>query len=416
MIRPYVTTLETRKYFIWGLLAKFIGAISLGLVYQFYYGGGDTFTYHTHGSVWVWKAMMDDPNSIFSLLTNSIEENYQSHFSYLSKIWQYRSTQSYFVIRIAAFFDLFTGATYSSTALFFSLFAFSGQWSMLLTINKLSLIGSHKLAISCLFVPSVIFWGSGILKDSLTLGALCWMTSILFEIAVFKKLSIWRVVLLVFMAWVIFSIKVYVLICFVISSLLFLFVQYLSDFKNVWKRVIIAPILSIVIVFIGAFLLSEIVGENSKYGLQNIGATAKITAYDIRYGWGGRNGENSGYTLGELDGTLLGLVKLAPKGVIVTLFRPWLWEVRNTLMFLASIESLVIFGITVRVLLKSRTFIFVKIFKNPVLLFCIVFALSFSFAVGVSTYNFGSLMRYKIPVMPYYLIGIFILSKNRIES
>ena len=42
-------------------------------------------------------------------------------------------------------------------------------------------------------------------------------------------------------------------------------------------------------------------------------------------------------------------------------------------------------------------------------LFCFIFAITFAFAVGISSYNFGTLVRYKIPFMPFYLSGLFIM-------
>ena len=42
-IRGRFTNVYTRRYFIPALTVKFIGAISLGLVYAYYYKGGDTF-------------------------------------------------------------------------------------------------------------------------------------------------------------------------------------------------------------------------------------------------------------------------------------------------------------------------------------------------------------------------------------
>ena len=50
-IRGRVTNVYTRRYFIPALTVKFIGAIALGLIYQFYYGGGDTFNYYIHASL-----------------------------------------------------------------------------------------------------------------------------------------------------------------------------------------------------------------------------------------------------------------------------------------------------------------------------------------------------------------------------
>jgi hypothetical protein len=47
--------------------------------------------------------------------------------------------------------------------------------------------------------------------------------------------------------------------------------------------------------------------------------------------------------------------------------------------------------------------------NKPILLFCFAFAISFAFAVGISTYNFGSLVRYKIPMMPFFISALFIM-------
>jgi len=90
------------------------------------------------------------------------------------------------------------------------------------------------------------------------------------------------------------------------------------------------------------------------------------------------------------------MLRLAPAAVNVSLFRPYLWEIKNLLMMISSLEAFVLLILTVYVIIKATT-----------VLFCLLFALSYAFAVGVSTYNFGSLVRYKIPMMPFYSIAIF---------
>jgi hypothetical protein len=39
----------------------------------------------------------------------------------------------------------------------------------------------------------------------------------------------------------------------------------------------------------------------------------------------------------------------------------------------------------------------------------IVFAIIFAFSVGFTSYNFGSLSRYRIPLLPFYVGAILIL-------
>ena len=70
-------------------------------------------------------------------------------------------------------------------------------------------------------------------------------------------------------------------------------------------------------------------------------------------------------------------------------------------MILSAGESLLALLISCFILFRVRFKVF-KYLNNPVILFCLVFALIFAFGVGVSTYNFGTLARYKIPLLPYY--------------
>ncbi len=41
-------------------------------------------------------------------------------------------------------------------------------------------------------------------------------------------------------------------------------------------------------------------------------------------------------------------------------------------------------------------------------LYSICLSLGIAFAVGVSTFNFGTLTRYRIPVLPFFLVGLIL--------
>ena len=49
--------------------------------------------------------------------------------------------------------------------------------------------------------------------------------------------------------------------------------------------------------------------------------------------------------------------------------------------------------------------------SEPILLYAFVFSLLFAFGVGVAGTNFGALVRYKVPLMPFYLPMLFIVFK-----
>jgi hypothetical protein len=52
---------------------------------------------------------------------------------------------------------------------------------------------------------------------------------------------------------------------------------------------------------------------------------------------------------------------------------------------------------------------FSAISKEPTVLYCLLFSVLFALFVGATTGNFGSLVRYKIPCMPFYVVGMFII-------
>jgi len=403
LVRPLVTTPETRNYFLPALWVRFFGAIMLGVLYQFYYDGGDTFNYFTHGSRWIWEAFLDDPWDGLHLLTTSGGTHFPETFEYSQHIWYYRDPNSYFIVRLAAFIDLFTFHTYSATALFFATFSFSGLWAMFSAVAKKYPKNVKWLAIGILFFPSVVFWGSGILKDTVTLGALGWLTWGLVEMIDLKnrKWFIWLVLATSF--WLILSIKVYIVICFVPIVFIWVYWDRIISVRNVILRLILAPLLLFVFATSGYMAMIQIGKTSAKYSIDNIAERAAITAYDIRYGWGARTGEGSGYTLGNLEGTWLSMIQLMPQAINVSLFRPYLWEINNPLMLIAALESLFVLVCTIWLLIVKGGF--VRVFRDPFLVFCLLFVLLFAFAVGVSTFNFGTLMRYKIPLLPFYILS-----------
>lgn len=403
-IRPYVTNARTRKYFLPALWVRFAGAILLGVLYQYYYGGGDTFNYWVHGSRWIYSAFQDDFSLGIKLLLEGGGKWNPDIFKYTSNIWYYRDPASYAIVKLTAVFDLFTLQTYSATAVFFAVFSFSGLWAMYSTLQKRNPESTFRFVVAILFIPSVVFWGSGILKDSITLGALAWMTWALIRWFEHGKKSVLEIIIFAISFWFVFRVKLYILICFLPMIAIWLFFKYMKRIRNLTLRLLLIPSLLFIFIASAYFTLFQITKDSSKYRLDTIAERARITAYDIRYGWGARTGGDGGYDIGLPDGTLGGMIGLMPAAVNVSLFRPYLWEVRNPLMLLAALESLIVLTLTIRVVIKNK---FKKIFEDPFKIFCLSFVLLFAFGVGISTFNFGTLFRYKIPIMPFLLIVLF---------
>jgi len=412
-IRPYFTDATIKKYFIPAITVRIAGALALGFLYQFYYDGGDTFNFHTHGSRHVWEAFMENPIAGWRLLT-SHGDYAKGTYEYASRIPFYHDSSSFFVIRIASLFDLITFSAYGGTAVLFASISFAGSWLLFLTFYRLS-PGLHGwIAAATLFVPSVIFWGSGLMKDNLTLAAVGTLTFAAYQLFLVKpKKPILSWLLLFLCVWIIYSVKKYILLCFAPALLLWVYTQHLHRIKSMVIKFLMVPVMGLLLVASGYYAILLIGQDDPRYSLDRIATTARITAYDIGF-YSGRNA-GSGYNLGELDGTFENMLAKAPQAINVSLFRPYLWEVKNPLMLFSSLEGLLLLVITFFVIIKKGK-VLRKAMGNPTIIFCMVFSLTFAFAVGVSTFNFGTLSRYKIPLLPFYcllMVYIFHYKENK---
>lgn len=120
--------------------------------------------------------------------------------------------------------------------------------------------------------------------------------------------------------------------------------------------------------------------------------------------------DGSAYDLGDFDPTMVSILGKFWPAVNVTLFRPYIWESRSIIQIFNSLESLSMLLLTGYLFVSRNIFKTIKnLMTDANLVMCLLFALSFAFVVGISTYNFGSLSRYKIPCTPFYMLLILIL-------
>jgi hypothetical protein len=204
------------------------------------------------------------------------------------------------------------------------------------------------------------------------------------------------------------SLKVYILVAYLPFFVLFLILRNVNLIKNVAVKVLI-----VLVFFIGSILgfvkiTNSIEGVLSKYASE--GLSKGIKNYQVNY----QNQSDyveSNFSLGvEFDGSVSSLAKMAPAAVIATLFRPFLWESKKLSTLLSSLESLALMLFTLYVIKKVGVFGFLRnIIKNPLVLYCFFYSLIFSLFVGATTLNFGTLVRYKIPGIPFYIISLFLI-------
>jgi len=398
-----------RRFFMPAFTLKIFGAIFLGIIYQYYYKGGDTLNYWRQSEI-INSSMSDSFWTWLRLITGSAEIYDVDVYNYTTQFWWYGiRTPEYLISVIGALIGLFTMTTYLPTAVIFAAISFIGVWKLYVVFTKLYPRLSKHLAYAILFIPSVIFWGSGFMKDTITLSCIGWVTHFFYLIFFENKKIVLNSIFAIFFIYVIFIIKSYIVMAFLPAVLLWgvgLLSYKIKDARLIlFVRYFLYASAIAGIVLIGGRLQTEMFGQ---YNVESIGFKSFVTRdYLFRIS---NETDGSGYTLGDFDPTLMGMLEQAPAGVNVTLFRPYLWEARKPIVMISAFESLVYLIFTIVVIFRNNPIRVVqRILSDETLQFCLIFTLVFAFAVGISTSNFGSLVRYKIPCLPFYTAFLIIL-------
>lgn len=405
--RKYPVGHPWRPYFLPGLTCKILGAITIGLIYQYYYGGGgDTMQYYRYSTL-INSSFSESPKIWVNLLFRIPQWYDPEYWPYISQLGWYDTPTNYSVCSIAAIFGIVSFNTYLVTAVLFAVTAFSGIWAMFRTFATQYPSLIKHLAVAFLFIPSTIIWGSGIFKDTICMFGLGWMIYGVFRILIQRKFKIFTVLATIGSFYLVAIIKVYILAAFMPALALWLFFQYSHKIKDNTTRALIKYM--ILGASLGGFLtlgnmFSSVLGD---YSLENVAETSIRTNQNIL---SITTDEGSAYNLGTVDPSALGMLKKFPMAVNVSLFRPYLWEAKNPLAMLNALEATLFLVFTIKLFFTvGPRNINKAISSDPNIQFFLMFSIIFAFAVGLSSGNFGTLSRYRIPCLPLYACALMLI-------
>jgi len=401
------------RWYVPGLSVKILGAVSLGLIYTFYYQGGDTFGYFNGGKAWV-HFFLDNPAGALSFLREKpFGPHYFDFLGYAPPEYYhiFKDSQALAVTKITGLLSLLSFNSYYGTATLFALLSYTGIWALFRVFTGLYPGREKTAAVAVLFLPSVFFWGSGILKDTITLGALGWMTWGVWKLLIRRQEMPKALFLILLNGWLIASIKGYILLAWMPGALLWVGSHYRQQLPSGALRTLLLPFFLGLIALSSWLLVGEIGDKLGRYSVDNLESTARgFQSWHQVASEGG-----SGYVLetaGDFSpSTLMGTF---PKAVSITLFRPFPWETSSLVILLAALESFSVLVLTLLALWRNRFFgFFRKALSDPFLLSALLFSLIFAFATGYTSFNFGALVRYKIPLMPFYVGALLMLLPPR---
>jgi len=318
-----------------------------------------------------------------------------------------RDINNFMVCRVVTFLSFFSFGKYLITCLLFSLISYTGVWKLYRFFYDQYPHLHKQMAIAILFLPTFVFWSGGILKDPLCTGALGWLTYSLYQALLKKKNVLMNILIIIAAAFTLKILKIYILVAYVPFFLLYLALKNLNLLKSTFAKITVAIIMLVGIMVSFTRIMNELSTSMTKFTGGEIGNSIKN--YQQNYA-AQADIAGSNFSLGvEFDGSVASLVKMAPAAVVATLYRPFLWECRKPSTLLSSFESLALILLTLSIIRKSGLKSFFRAWKDPAIMYCLCFSLFFAIFVGATTPNFGTLCRYKIPCMPFYVIAMFLI-------
>ena len=388
-----------KKHLLPALALKLLAGVLLGLLYHHYYREGDTITFKNASLILSDYARQNLGGYSKLILFNAFESEAFRATIPFSRLPNF--SNSFFFIKILSLLNLLTNGQYYLNALYLSLFSFWGTATLVAVLAKH--IPKYKMAVllAFLYLPSVVFWSSGVLKDAILFGCLCWVIATAVRLAEVRRLSITSWVLLPFMLYVFVRIKFFLGLIAIPLFLLYILVKVMaaktSLLKYVWQQHL-ALLLGFGLV--GMLGLYFVLGYNNAFFFNNL-----VDTYE---GILKLSQDKPHIQFDQLEPSISSFLLNAPEALFSAVFRPFVWEAVNALYLFMALENLLILGLAILAA--------ISLFRNglkeltPLQLAFILLVVSFGVIIGLSTPNFGTLSRYRIVFLPFL---VYLVLQNR---
>lgn len=379
------------KLFFWSALSvKLLAGIALGLVYMYYYEVGDTFGFFTDAIKLNDLAAYNSANYMHFLLVGN------KSLAVANDLVNSQQ-RSLFLVKIISLVSLVSASNYWLTSIYFSLMSFLGSWYLVRKIHNYGGQGINAALIAFLFFPSVVFWSSGITKESLAMASLFFLAGFCLSVRM-GEIKFWEWMLLVIGTYFLWSLKYYWLALFVPSSVACLAVYSIS--RNRTKAVsFTSEVLTWLAVFVFLCLSVSILHPNFYLSrLLNVIVENYNTYIAL-------SDERMMVHLSNLQPTWFSVILNSPWALFSGLFRPFISEATTLFQWEIAIENVVLLGLSgynlryVSTIRKSANRIFILGILMYVIFLCVFLTLS--------TPNLGTLSRYRVGFLPFYLFLLF---------
>ena len=384
----------SRRFLVIAFVTKVIAGFILTLVYTHYYPNraeADTFryfddSYHLHRAVW------ENPKAYLRMLLGV--DDGKDLMPYLDSMnnWFPAERTTFYndnrtVIRLNALIRWISFGSYYVHLLIFSFISFYGLTFIYKAFHRYFAGKKLWLGLILFFTPTIVFWSSGILKE----GPLLFVFGITLNVInkIFTKRAYWQhYLLLVFCFLFLFHLKFYVGLLLIPAI-----TGYLWILSPKGPHPAIKAILNY-----GAYFLAAIVFHYQVSWNWSLFTVLKWKRRDF-LGLAESMNARSLIETGNLEDNPISFLQNMGLGFINAVTRPFPWEVYSPVILPNAIENLIILAfIAICILFGKRVN-----FQN-IGYFFIMYAFSLLAIIGIVTPIMGSLVRYKIPAIPFFLM------------
>lgn len=389
------------KILQFGFVIKLLAGIAVGLVYTYYYTDrltADTFKFFDDSKI-LFDAVYAQPLDYVRMLSG-IGSNSAHLQHYYDTMTNWYDTFSPFndnrtMIRLNAFLRIFSMGYYYVHVAVVCFLSYIGIVLFVKVFSREFPENVLEIFLVFLLLPSVLFWGSGLLKDALVfftfglmisafnrliispqvpLSAFCYFILTLFLLMI-TKFQVFLISLPLISAWFITTrFKINVLFSFSMVSVLFFILVY--GVSNA---------------FPGMDLINLLVQKQQAFfTLAAIADAGSIIS------------------IPELKPEFFNLLINAPIGFFTSLTRPFISDTGAVLNTISAIENILILGLGIYCIVNFK----LNNVKGKILpVFCLFYTLYSFTLIGMITPVLGAIVRYKAQALPFMVV-LFIIAAH----
>ncbi|OJJ21016.1 hypothetical protein BKI52_10605 [marine bacterium AO1-C] len=417
-----------RLWIIPGLCLKLLGGVVVGWLFSKFYGyGGDSWNIF-HNARQISALATQDFTAYIKLLF--FNEYYYIPNLQTPSLWE--QPRLLFIVKITSIINLATQQNYWFTSFYFSLFAFSGLWQAANTLSRLFPTTKLSAILAFILFPSVVFWSSGLQKESLALGIMAWLIHWFLSIFCDNRTRpglFWAKVGVLSLVGLygLWKLKFYYfggLIPVMVSVLLayWLYTRIKSDnkpFQALWLPLVLFVGVLGLLLLMASFMHPKLhLSEFMHVLVLNHNASFNFSAPDdlIYY-----YRTDPGFA--TLTSTVGNLLYNTPLAFVSGLFRPFIWEANNPLKLIAGLENLWMLAFTVYAVIalffKKRQLFQGKSLpakQRFLIIGAVIYISLLAILLALASPNLGTLVRYKVGFMSVFLYLIHIPLSYQLNS